>query len=101
MIGEDEGRAENFSRLAQAIWNSYMSRLPGKANDPNAQRIALKPMDTLRREELERLEGYLSPEHANYLRLKLGVGLRPKTPAAPPPNTSPPAGGCSNRRLLR
>ncbi|HXR08686.1 MAG TPA: hypothetical protein VN765_15220 [Candidatus Acidoferrum sp.] len=95
LIGEDEGRAANFSRLAQAIWQNYMNRLPGGIQDPNGKRIALEPMAQLRRYELEQMEGYLSPQHANYLRLKLQ--LPPRTPAAPPtqtppPNASPPAG---------
>ncbi|MGA2540136.1 MAG: hypothetical protein ABSG78_01100 [Verrucomicrobiota bacterium] len=90
LIGEDETRAENFRRLAEAIWHSYMSRLPGGPQDPNAQRIALDPLLQLRRYELEQMEGYLSPQNANYLRAKLGFG--PRAPAAPPPG-QPPASG--------
>jgi hypothetical protein len=93
LINDDADRAANFSNLAQRIWESYMSRLPA---GQNGTRIALDPMAKLRGDELANLEGYLSPEHANYLRLKLG--LAPRTPAAPPvaappANAPPPAAG--------
>ncbi len=91
LIGDDADRAENFSHLAEAIWRSYMSRLPGGLNDPNGKRIALEPMSKLRRDELEQMEHYLSPQNANYLRAKLGLG--PRTPAAPPPGRAPASGG--------
>jgi hypothetical protein len=87
---EDAARAGNFSRMAEAVWQSYMSRLPGGPQDPNAKRIALPPMGQLRTYELEQMEGWLSPQHANYLRLKLGLG--PRAPAGPPPG-QPSAGG--------
>jgi hypothetical protein len=95
LINDDADRAANFSNVAEMIWRSYMNRLPGGINDPNGRRIALEPMAKLRGYELSNLEDYLSPEHANYLRLKLG--LPPRTPTVPPANAAPtnaaPPGG--------
>jgi hypothetical protein len=91
LINDDSDRAANFSNVAEMIWRNYMSRLPGGIQDPNGRRIALEPMEKLRGYELSNLEGYLLPEHANYLRLNLG--LPPRMPAAPPANAAPAAGG--------
>jgi hypothetical protein len=90
LIGDDTDRAKNFSDLAEAIWQNYTKRLPGGPEyEQNRQRISLPPMAKLRGDELEKLESYLSPEHANYLRLKLG--LPPRAAATPPSSAAPPS----------
>jgi len=85
LIGDEDDRAANFKRMAAFVWQAYQSKLPKGTNGP---RIALRPLEQLRGDELDDLESRLSPQAAAMLRNKLGLG--PRAPAAPPP---PPAGG--------
>jgi hypothetical protein len=91
VVADDNDQAARFRQFGEAVWRSYQNRIPGKPNDPNYKRIALPPMEQLRADELEEMENQLSPQAAGYLRNRLG--LKPRAPAAPPPNPTPPAGG--------
>jgi hypothetical protein len=90
LIADQDDRAENFKHTAEVVWQAYYNKLP-RNTAANAERIALRSMDNLKLDELEQMENQVSPQAAQYLRRKLGLG--PREPAAPPPNPAPPAGG--------
>jgi hypothetical protein len=81
VVGEDE-RAAGFKLLAQKVWDNYMSKITGGAND---QRIPVPPVDQLQKEVLSRILGVEKGwpvEMRAALRNKLGL----------PAETSPPPG---------
>ena len=69
LSGGSEEDAANFRNVAARYWQSYQRRLP---EGDNGKRIALRPLQEIRDEQLGLMETWLSPQAGALLRNLLG-----------------------------
>jgi hypothetical protein len=83
-IGQDD-QATGYALLAEKVWARFQQKVA--VSKEQTGRVALPPLDELKRESLKMFEDGYSPGLVDRLRTKLG--LPPPTNA--PPATAPPA----------
>ncbi len=89
---DNDDEAAGYDRLVQVAWRRFMNKIGPKQE----QRVALPPVDEMRREAFRVFEETYHPELVARLRTKLGL------PSAPPPvpstTTNAPGPATSNER---